>query len=387
MSHTLMPLAVFLMASLATIATAAELPDPFLFADGSRRVTWPQDWPRRREELLKLVLATEYGHLPPWPKEMQIVTILSHRSKLADARHRQFKLICDPGDAGREKISLIVDVMIPAKGDGPFPVILTGDWGWRKTPDEIALKILQRGYMLAEFNRTELAADLGPKKTEQVEGLRKACPDGDFGSIAAWAWGFMRCVDLLSGMPDVDKEKIAVTGHSRGGKAALLAGALDTRIALTAPNNSGCGGAGCFRFEGPQSETIENIVQSFPFWFTPRFADFAGKEDQLPFDQHEVKALVAPRALLTTEALGDLHANPSGTLQTHRAAREVYKFLGYPERIAIHFRPGGHEQNADDFATLLDFADEVFFDKGSHDWNPNPFPDQKPAFSWAAPTP
>jgi hypothetical protein len=378
-------LIVALLFVLAPLAQAAELPDPFLFTDG-RRVKTPEQWPARREELFKLILANEYGHLPPWPKEMEIVHLLSRKSELAGAAHRQFKLICDPGDAGRQKISFVVDVLIPAgTGDGPFPVILTGDWGWRKTPDAITLKILERGYILMEFNRTELAADLGTKKSEQVEGLHAAYPGGDFGSIAAWAWGFMRCVDLLGGMHDVDKGKIAVTGHSRGGKAALLAGAIDTRIALVAPNDSGCGGAGCFRFQGPQSEKLQNIVKSFPFWFTPGFAEFAGREERLPFDQHCVKALVAPRALLTTEALGDLHANPSGTLLTHRAAREVYQFLGHADRIAIHFRPGIHEQNADDFAVLLDFADEVFFHKGSHDWNPNPFPDLPPAFSWAAP--
>jgi hypothetical protein len=122
-------------------------------------------------------------------------------------------------------------------------------------------------------------------------------------------------------------------------------------------------------------------------WFTPRFQQFAGREEQLPFDQHELKALVAPRALLTTEVLGDLHANPSGTLQTHRAAREVFTFLGAEKKIAIHFREGGHEHNAGDFETLLDFADEVFFHKGSHDWNPNPFPDLPAAHSWHAPAP
>ena len=150
--------------------------------------------------------------------------------------------------------------------------------------------------------------------------------------------------------------------------------------------NSGCAGAGCFRFQGPQSERLENIVASFPFWFTPRFREFAGHEDRLPFDQHELKALCAPRALLSTEALDDLHANPQGTFQTHRAAREVYQFLGHADRIAIWYRPGIHEHNADDFSVLLDFADQVFFNKpSSRDWNRNPFPDLPRASSWRAP--
>jgi hypothetical protein len=92
--------------------------------------------------------------------------------------------------------------------------------------------------------------------------------------------------------------------------------------------------------------------------------------------------------LLTTEAMADFHANPSGTWLTHRAAREVYSFLGAPEKIAISFRPGGHEHGADGFSTLIDFADEVFFNKKpaiKRDWNPNPFPKLPPGYSWKAP--
>jgi hypothetical protein len=161
----------------------------------------------------------------------------------------------------------------------------------------------------------------------------------------------------------VQTNHLAVTGHSRGGKAALLAGATDERIALTAPNNSGAGGAGCYRVQGPKSEALERITKVFPFWFESRLAEFGGKIDRLPIDQHSVKALVAPRALLTTEALGDLWANPSGTQQTHLAAREVYAFLGAADKIGIAFREGGHEHNLADWQVLLDFADRQWFGK------------------------
>jgi dienelactone hydrolase len=369
-------------------AMATELPDPFLFNDG-RRVKSAEEWRARRMELLELIQQDEYGHLPPAPKNISIVPIVSHRMKSFDVMHRQFKLICDPGE-GHESVSFVVDLLIP-NGDGPFPVILRGDWCWGKTPDDITRAILARGYILAEFNRVEIAPDTGPtdsNPTAKTVGLYAAYPHADFGAIAAWAWGYCRCIDLLITLPYVDKEKIAITGHSRGGKAVLLAGAADERIALTAPNCSGCCGAGCFRFQGPQSETLANITQSFPYWFAPRLKEFVGHENDLPFDQHCVKALCAPRALLTSEALDDLHANPSGTYQTHLAAREVYKFVGKPERIAIHFRPGVHEHNADDFGVLLDFADQVFFGKSparQRDWNANPFPDLVPAFTWKAP--
>ena len=367
----------------ASKTSASDLPDPFVFNDG-HRVKTPEDWNARRKEITEIILANEYGHLPPAPKSMTNLLLGSHKYKPLSATHKTYKIICDPGD-GRESISFIVELLYPF-GDGPFPVIIRGDMGWGKTPELIARQILDRGYILADFNRCEFAPDLGPNKSDQNSALYASYPNGDFGALAAWVWGYHRCVDFLLTLPEVDKEKLAITGHSRGGKAVLLAGATDGRIALTAPNCSGCGGAGCYRFQGPQSETLAMITQSFPNWFTPKLKDFVGREDEIPFDQHFLKALIAPRALLTTEALDDLHANPSGTYQTHLAAREVYKFLGRPEKIAIAFRPGVHEHNTDDFTTLLDFADQVFFKKkAKRDWNANPFPDLPKAHHWSAP--
>ena len=365
---------------------AAELPDPFLFNDG-HRVKSAADWEARRAELVEQILTNEYGHLPPAPKSITGTLLVTHRYKTLGTEHRVYRITCDPGN-GHDKVVIDIDILFP-HGPRPFPVILRGDMGWEKTPQLVAQQVLDRGYLLADFNRCEVAADPGANKSDTTSGLFAAYPNGDFGTIAAWAWAYQRCVDFLLTLPDVDKDKIAITGHSRGGKTVLLAGALDPRIAVTVPNCSGCGGAGCFRFQGPQSETIQMITSSFPSWFTPKFKQFIDHEDELPFDQHCLKALVAPRALLSNEALDDLHANPSGTLQTHLAAREVYKFLGHAEKIGIYFRYGIHEQNLDDWTVLLDFADQLFFDKEPRtprDWNDNPFKDQPKAFSWTAPT-
>ena len=99
-----------------------------------------------------------------------------------------------------------------------------------------------------------------------------------------------------------------------------------------------------------------------------------------------MKALCAPRALLETEALGDLWANPEGTRQSYAAAREVYKFLGAPDKIAIAYREGGHAHTADDWKVLLDFADQVFFGKkADRDLNANPYPSTPKKFNWSAP--
>jgi hypothetical protein len=354
------------------IQAQVELPDPFLFVDGSR-VANQEDWPRRREELREQILKLEYGQMPPAPGNTTAVLLLSNEKK----RHFQYKIYCGPD----HKISFVMDLLLP-EGKGPFPVILRGDWCWGDVKEEIAKQVLDRGYALANFNRLELSPDLG-SETALLHGVY---PDRKFGALAAWAWGFHRCVDVLVTLDSVDNNKIAITGHSRGGKATLLAGAMDERIALTAPNASGTGGGDCFRVHGKQTEGIARITKNFPRWFTPEFKQFAGQEEKLPFDQHCVMALCAPRALLVTEAMSDQYTNPHGTYQNYRGAREVFQFFGQERKIAMHVREGEHAHQKEDWDALLDFADFVLKGKAAPDWTSNAkgFEDTL-LFKWAAP--
>ena len=360
----------------------AELPDPFLFADGSR-VKAKEDWARRRDELKAMILYYEFGQMPPAPGSPPAATEISSAAN-EELAGTEVSLLLTLGQD--RKIQYHLDLTVPKGKAGRLPVLLTGDLGWGKVKTkgrEGAVKdMMRRGYVLAEFNREEVSPD-GPDRTKGVYSL---FPDCDGAAEAAWAWGYARTIDYLLTRPDIDPARIAATGHSRGGKAALLAGALDERIALTCPNGSGAGGAGCYRFQAKASEDLEAIAKRFPFWFTPRFQEFVGKVDRLPYDHHEIEALVAPRALLSTEALGDLWANPEGTQQTYTAAKEVYKFLGAADKIGIHFRKGQHEQDLEDWTALLDFADRQFFGKAS----PQPFdklafPESPRQFKWAAP--
>lgn len=345
------------------------LPDVLRDAQG-RRITTAVEWRAQRPRLLKAI-EVEYGALPPIPPATTGHILHSHPlERLGNARHTQYRLSTGPNG----QVTFLLDLLTPAAEEGAWPVIVTGDGCWGFVTDDIAAEVLQRGYALAQFIRTEIAPDVSPARAERRAGLYSLYPGSDFGALAAWAWGYQRCVDFLTTLPEVDAARIAVTGHSRGGKAALLAGATDERIALTAPNNSGCGGAGCFRIQGAGSETLRDIVTRFPHWFSPRLASYIGRENDLPFDQHFVKALVAPRALLSTEALGDLWANPSGTFETHLAARAVYRLLGCEDRIGIWYRPGGHAQGLDDWRALLDFADWQLLGKApARRFDLNPF--------------
>lgn len=354
-----------------------ELPDPFLMNNG-RRVKTRADWAKRREEIKAMILYYQYGHMPPAPKNI-IAQELSSETVYDGATKKHILLSMGPD----RKVKVNVGLIIP-KGKGPFPVILKNHPRHFGVP--IAEEIVKRGYIVADYART----DLDPDARNTVGPAQAAYPDYDWATLAAWAWGGMRVIDYLMTLPVVDKDKIVFTGHSRGGKTALLTGALDERIALVAPNGSGCGGAGCYRIQGEKSETLDDITKPsrFAYWFHPRFRDFVDKEAQLPFDQHFLKALVAPRALISVDALGDLWANPYGTQQSHRGAQPVFEFLGAGDKLGIHFRTGGHAQNEDDWRTLVDFADKVFFAKtpaSGKRFDQLPFGDAPKPFSWSAP--
>lgn len=344
----------------------SDLPDLFLRKDGSR-LSSPADWSQHRRELLDRVVLLEYGPIPP-PAPVRAELLSSHPLMEPEgSRHVQYRLYVDTSPV----ISFLMDMYLPAS-DQPLPVVLNGDMCWPHLDSSIYRLLMKDQVILAAFNRTEIVPD--HDQYGRSTGLYAAYPQMEFGALSAWAWGYHRAVDFLLSLPEVDAEKIAISGHSRGGKAVLLAGAMDERIALTNPNDSGCGGAGCYRIQGEGSETLADIMRRYGYWFNPQLSAYIGREDELPFDQHFLKAAVAPRRLLTTEALDDRWANPLGTWHTYQAALEIYRFLGIEDKIGIWYRSGGHAQGPQDFQALLDFIGWQFFERQPQAvFNRNPF--------------
>lgn len=338
------------------LPSRTELPDPLLAADGTRVAT-PEDWRRRREEIADLLLDYEYGRMPSAPGNIRVENATATPALDGAATELRAVLALGPGHALRVPVGLF----IPRNGKGPFPTVLAIEPVWEDHLRPVARRMVERGYIFAGFRHHAFDAD----NADRGDGVHPLYPGYDWATLAAWAWGTMRVADYLLTLEAVDPGQLAVTGHSRCGKTALLAGALDERFALVVPHASGAGGAGCYRRSGPDCETLELITdaQRFHYWFHPRLRAFAGREDRLPFDQHFLKALVAPRALLSIEGLGDLWANPLGTQHTWAAAQPVFDLLGAGERNAVHFRPGGHDTTDEDWDTLLEFADHVFFGK------------------------
>jgi endo-1,4-beta-xylanase len=365
----------------ADLPQIKELPNPFTFADGSP-VRSPKDWERRRAELKELFQTYVYGHMPPRPQKMTVhkgerVTDEANQVTIQDL---ELKLEHD----GRT-LTLNVRLALPAGVKGKVPVIIQSTFGpgFGKGPPagKRYATFTSRGYAVAELSFAQVAAD---NEQARSGGLYQLFGDKiDCGVLMAWAWGVARVIDALETIPEIDTTRVIVTGHSRYGKAALVAGAFDERIALTVPSHSGCAGMAPFRFIYGKSEQLHNIVGAFPRWFRPDFKQFVGKVERLPVDQHLLVALVAPRALLHTEGTKDAWTNPEGAQLTHQAARKVYDFLKAGDKLSVRYRPVGHIPSSED---LLAYADHVFFGKAlAEAFGKLPYPEEAQGFHWEAP--
>ena len=362
----------------------AELPDPFTFADGSP-VRTKDDWERRRAELKALFEDYMYGPLPPKPEKMNITRGERATDETNHVTIQDLELKLE--QAG-ETLTINVRIALPSNTEGKVPVIIQGAFGRRPgqesgpPPGERFATYTSRGYAVAEFDFQQVAADNKDQAT--TGGVYQLFGDTiDCGALMAWAWGMHRVIDALETIPEIDATKVIVTGHSRYGKAALVAGAFDERIALTVPSHSGCAGAAPYRFIYGNSEQLHNIVGFAPHWFRPDFHQFVGNVERLPVDQHLLKSLVAPRALLDTEGTQDAWTNPEGAQLTHVAAKKVYDFLHAGDAISIRYRPVGHIPSNED---LLEYADHVFFDKPlSEDFGKLPYQEETKGFTWDVP--
>ncbi|MBE6724051.1 MAG: hypothetical protein E7576_02470 [Ruminococcaceae bacterium] len=364
-----------------------KLPDPFLFNDG-RRVKTLSDWEEKRKELFDPCVGLQYGGMPPEPEFLEIDPL------------------CVPNTVGRmniwrirtgtreKPVSWTVYAHKPA-GQGPWPVVIDGDlcYGCMQDP-EIAEQFTSREIMLVKFNRDEIVPDTrNPKRTDNLYGTY---PDLTFSALAAWAWGYSRTLDAMFELGIADPSSVTFTGLSRGGKSALLAGAVDERATIVCPEATCAGSGSCYRIHMEAetsdgriqtSETLKNIVNSFPDWFGPGLKAYEDDEAALPFDSHMLKAMVAPRVLFDCEAEDDIWAGPVNTWMTDIAAREVWKLYGKEENVLWYWRRGGHAHLPEDFDMLIQVIEREKYGTPlrSEKFMKTPFPEPEPIFDWRCP--
>lgn len=327
------------------------LPDPMTFLDGDA-VETRFDWVRRRSEMRDLLLHYQYGELPSAPGGMEIDVTSEEPVMGGKAVDRRVRLRFSEGE---RRFEMRLGMLLPKRA-GRFPAIIKNDVAIGHIP--IAEQLIEEGFITVEYLRT----DLDPDEVGVVGPAQAAFPEAEWGTLAVWAWGGLRVIDYLETLAEVRHDQLAAFGHSRGGKVALLMAALDERVAVALPNGSGAGGAGLYRKQGRGSESLAAIAdpERFAYWFHPRLGEFAGREDRLPFDQHFLRALVAPRAVFSTDAEGDRWANPEGTRLAQEAAQTVYDFLGAPENNRSHFRQGEHNETVEDWEAILAFLKSHF---------------------------
>lgn len=302
----------------------ATLPDPFVFADGSRSDDFDQ-WERHRSEILQMLWHYELG-CKPQVRTDSVEAVLTGDTLVVAVHERG------------ETLTLHAPVVLP-EGEGPFPVVIGVGFPTGSLPPEL---FLNNGVAAVAFNFTEVMSHTQKRGEEPINRLypESTC----MGAYAAWAWGISRLIDGLEKVGSearLDPLRIAVTGCSFAGKMALYAGAMDERITLTIAQEPGGGGVNAWRV----SETLGNVERvgnTNYAWFLESMRQFADAGvSRLPIDHHQLAALVAPRALLI---LGNTDyewlADESGYVSA-RAAREVWLQFGIGGRMGYSIE-GGH---------------------------------------------
>lgn len=377
------------------------LPDVLKRADG-REVRTAKQWERdRRPELLSVFRRQMYGTLPG--TDVEVVSKCLEESADAvggKATRRQVELTFARNGVERKAILLIY---LPNGAEGPVPCFLGFNFQGNQTtsfdpavvPSQYSEypvgnrdsrwdveSIVDAGYALVtahyyDFFYDREDDDFEGKYPKSIFALFGRDSSADFSgsegrAISAWAWGYSRVLDYLAGSETrIDPSRVAVMGHSRLGKAALWAGANDPRFALVISNDSGCCGAALSKRR--IGEDLHRILR-FRHWFCKDFDKYTDNEEALPFDQHELLALIAPRPLYVASAAGDVWADPKGEFLAAAEASRVYALYGleglsvdgmpsvgvplHGGCVGYHIREGKHDVTPLDWRHFISFANK-----------------------------
>jgi cephalosporin-C deacetylase-like acetyl esterase len=319
-----------------------DLPPLLNFYDGTPVAT-KSDWDKRKAEIKELLCRYFLGAFPAAVPALIGQEVLREERERGATR-REVRLVFDTIN----RASFEVEVWIP-DGDGPFPVFFTQSnhrrWG---------LSALSRGYLICVYP--------GADANDQTLPFAEAYPECDWGLIPRRAWLASRALDYVLTLKQADGSKVGIAGHSRNGKQALIATAFDERFQAVISSSSGSAGACPYRFVSETSfqESVEYTTRLCPTWFHPRLRLFTGREHLLPIDSHALLGLIAPRACLLSVAYNDGCESGFAIERSYAAGKEVYAFLGSPDRLRIAWRPGGHEVSGENVQQYADWFDLAF---------------------------
>lgn len=387
------------------------LPDP-LKTDGGCIIKDSGSWLKsRREGILDVFRSQEYGFSAPPPAAGIELKIVEKSAGAFNSAATRIQAVVTPrGFKDFPPINMLV--YIPNNAKKPVPafaglnffgnetvthdpeVIISS--AWMRNDDNAGIvnnrateksrgthagrwsidHILKSGFALAVAYYGDIEPDhpegwkTGIRAALSKDGTNTVFAPDSWGAIGAWAWGLSRMLDALELIPEINSKKVAVIGHSRLGKTALWAAAQDTRFAMSVSNDSGCGGARVSRHITKECEPLAAINKSFPHWFCGNFKKYAGREQELPIDQHELISLIAPRPVHVGSAIEDTWANPEGEFLSAKYASPVYNLFGKAgvsgempplhtpvgETLRYHVRAGGHDVTEYDWVQYIDTA-------------------------------
>jgi (4-O-methyl)-D-glucuronate---lignin esterase len=354
------------------------LPDVLLTLE-NKKITTAAEWENlRRKEVLYLFSKHVYGQMPKTYDSVNFTLLNADYTAMNGKAHMKHIRI----EVWRKGEMAPVNVLLflPSKAAKPVPATLfINNRGMdsvdptRKNKSGLwpAEMLIDSGFAVAAFHAEDGAADnkdhyqegalqLYPEQLESADGMK---------AIGAWAWAASRVMDYLLTEPLINPKRIAIVGHSRGGKAALWAGAQDQRFGYVFSNCSGNTGAALSR--RMFGETVKKINTSFPYWFNDNYKKYNDNVNLLPVDQHMLLALMAPRPLYLANATDDLWADPGGTILAMKNAASVYALYnlqvtagekaptpGQPvinQGIGYHIRTGAHDLTISDWTQFINF--------------------------------
>ena len=340
------------------------LPQLLTFNNG-KKVKNIKDWEIRRQEIKQILINEEYGC--PFKKHLKIkstnlTTDTNYFGGTTIFRREEISLYIN-----KNVFSFPIQIAIPKK-NAPVPAFIYLDF-YREFPNRNlpVEEICDNGFAVISFCYKDITSD----DDDFTNGICKYLSDSiNFGKISVWAMVATHVMDYVLTLNEVDSSNIAIVGHSRLGKTALLTGALDERFKYVISNNSGQSGIALSR--GKNGEKIKDICENFPYWFSNNYQKYINRENFQPFDQHFLASLIAPRYLYVSSASMDDWADPKSEFLCLQAINEVYELLGksginynceyplinkkiYEGNIGYHLRKGTHNLGRYDWNQFIKF--------------------------------
>lgn len=325
-----------------------------------------------RREMFETLLQNEYGVMPE--RELSVSFEETERDKKFCAGKADLSVINITAKFKNGSFTFPARVVIP-KGKEKIPFFVHINFR-PDVPDKYqpTEEIIDNGFAVLSFCYNEVTSDNG----DFSDGVSPFILGGDVqkednacGKIAMWAWAASKVMDFAETVPELDKSRAIVIGHSRLGKTALLAGASDARFALAVSNDSGCGGAALTRNKG--GETVDDICRSYYYWFCRNYRKYRNNESAMPFDQHYLLACIAPWKVYCASAAEDGWSDPDMEFLCCAAAGEFFARYGLegfnvPDRlpengeklffnnVSYHKRAGAHYFGREDWLYYMEYA-------------------------------